>query len=120
MDAACKVIDAGESLVFEEVTHLSATASVVTNDDDLGIAVDLVQARWYGAHRHVLRRLDVADLPFPGFANVEQDRMGSRSIIEPFFEFAGGQVRHGQNVKRFGSRALRSDAMTVSNKSMAL
>jgi len=74
VDAADQVAHPTEALLQQKVRHHRAAASHVAVDDDVRLAVELVDARGDVLHRDQARALQMADRPFLLGPHVEQQR----------------------------------------------
>lgn len=73
-DTAAKVDHAPKALLIEEARDLLRANTMVADDDDRALAVELFRGRWDLSHRQELACLEAADGVLPGLTNIKQER----------------------------------------------
>src|SRR3990172_4917272 len=97
----------GECLGIEKPCNLITANAVVTDHDDLAVAIELLHPRRYLTHRNVNRIREHAARDLPWLAHIEEHwlRIGR---AQARVEFMHRQLLH-QNTNLDGSIALMSD-----------
>ena len=81
--------------------------SVMADDHDILIRVQLAATYRNEMHRHVLRAFQVAQLEFPGFPHVKQQGLGPAFVGQPCCQLRGASLLH-QKLKLAGTVAPSS------------
>ncbi len=76
VDAACQGLGMAEALIAQPQGDIEGTGAVVAHDDDGGVGIEFgMGAGGDFAHGHEERVGDAGGLVFPGFADVQQERV---------------------------------------------
>lgn len=95
--------------------NLHATVAMVANDYDIPVRVDFFATHRHAMHGDVLRPVNLAEFAFPGFAYIQQERLGLARVAEPFGQFLYANLFH-QREKLLSAVAPSSGGTTVSNR----
>ena len=88
---------------------------MVADDNHIAIGVDFVAAHRQQVHGNVHRAADLAKFELPGFAHIQQDRLGAAGVGQPVSQLSCANLFH-QNEKLSFDVPPSSAGMTVSNR----
>src|SRR5574343_156015 len=115
LDATHQVVHRAEALALEKHRDLHAATAVVADHHHVAVRVDVVAAYRDQMHRDVLGSRQLAEIQFPGFAHIKQDRVGTVVVGQPFSELSCANLLH-QKENWSLAPAPSSAGMTVSNR----